>query len=126
MSLTKNTRIQDPINNAIATQTHGSKTFQTKHCMTEEQIHILSKGLNYNTKDASKLHYIADLDNALKNARTLPEESKERIHHQITTNLLHKKRSIDLTKQERHTNKDLKSDDKIIILPAVILQIRLH
>ena len=33
--------------------------------LTDEQIHVLGKGLNYNTKDASKLDYIADLQKTL-------------------------------------------------------------
>ncbi len=73
-------------------------------------MHILGKGLNYNTKDANKLDYIADLE-------SIPEETRENIRHQITTNLLHKQ-STDLTKQERNAIKDLKNDDDIIILPA--------
>ncbi len=84
--------------------------------LTEEQMHILGKGLNYNTKDANKLDYIADLESILKNDK-LTEETRENIRHQITTNLLHKQ-STDLTKQERNAIKDLKNDDDIIILPA--------
>ncbi len=79
-------------------------------------MHILGKGLNYNTNDANKLDYIADLESILKNDK-LTEETRENIRHQITTNLLHKQ-STDLTKQERNAIKDLKNDDDIIILPA--------
>ena len=74
--------------------------------------------MNYNTKDASKLDYIADLDAALKSTTSIPEESKEHIRHQVTTDLLHKKHTVDFTNEELQAMKDLKSDDEIIILPA--------
>ena len=35
--------------------------------LTEQQTRILVKGLNYNTKDAAKLDYVADLESSLKN-----------------------------------------------------------
>ncbi len=60
---------------------------------------ILAKGLNYNTKDAAKLDYVADLESALKNTE-LPDETKERIRHQITTNL-HDKRPVKLNNDEQ-------------------------
>jgi hypothetical protein len=61
---------------------------------------VLAKGLNYNTTDAKKLDFIADLESALKNTE-LTEETKNNIRHQVTTNLLHLNHPIDLTKQER-------------------------
>ena len=78
---------------------------------------MLAKGLNYNTTDAKKLDFIADLESALKNTE-LTEETKNNIRHQVTTNLLHLNHPIDLTKQEREALEDLKKDDDIVILPA--------
>ena len=54
----------------------------------------------------------------LKSTTSIPEESKEHIRHQVTTDLLHKKHSVDFTNEELQAMKDLKSDDEIIILPA--------
>ena len=78
---------------------------------------MLAKGLNYNTTDAKKLDFIADLESALKNTE-LTKETKNNIRHQVTTNLLHLSHLIDLTKQEREALEDLKKDDDIVILPA--------
>ena len=64
------------------------------------------------------MDYIADIDAALKSTTSIPEESKEQIRHRVANNLLHKKHSTDLTKQQGQAVKDLKSDDEIIILPA--------
>ena len=102
-------------------QLHSNADTQVKNIsdkpLTVEQTHVLAKGLNYNTKDANKLDYIADLESALKNTR-LPEESREHIRHQITNNLLHKTHTVKLTKEEQKAIKDLQNDDDIIILPA--------
>ena len=76
---------------------------------------MLAKGLNYNTTDAKKLDFIADLESALKNTE-LTEETKNNIRHQVTTNLLHLNHPIDLTKQERGLGRP--KDDNIVILPA--------
>jgi hypothetical protein len=85
--------------------------------LTECQTQVLTKGLNYNTADAKKLDFIADLESALKDTE-LTDNAKNNIRHQVTTNLLHSKHPIDLTKQERQALKDLNNDDDIIILPA--------
>ncbi|CAB4038373.1 Hypothetical predicted protein [Paramuricea clavata] len=84
--------------------------------LTEQQTRSLAKGLNYNTKDADKLDYVADLESALKNSG-LTDETKEHIRHQITTNL-HNKRPVKLDTEEQKAIKDLQSNDEIIILPA--------
>ncbi len=67
--------------------------------LTECQTQVLTKGLNYNTADAKKLDFIADLESALKDTE-LTDNAKNNIRHQVTTNLLHSKHPIDLTKQE--------------------------
>ena len=82
----------------------------------EQQTRSLAKGLNYNTKDADKLDYVADLESALKNSG-LTDETKEHIRHKITTNL-HNKRPVKLDTEEQKAIKDLQDDDEIIILPA--------
>jgi hypothetical protein len=46
------------------------------------------------------------------------DDAKNNIRHQVTTNLLHSKHPVDLTKQEREALKDFKNDDDVIILPA--------
>ena len=83
--------------------------------LTEQQTHVLAKGLNYNTKDATKLNYVADLELALKSTGT--DETKEHIRHQITTNLCNK-RPVKLNNEEQKAIKDLQNDDEIIVLPA--------
>ena len=67
--------------------------------LTEQQTCILAKGVNYNTKDAAKLDYVADLESALKNTE-IPDETKQHIRHQIATNL-NNKRPVKLVKQEQ-------------------------
>ncbi|CAB4018442.1 integrase recombinase xerD homolog [Paramuricea clavata] len=83
--------------------------------LTEQQTRSLAKGLNYNTKDADKLDYVADLESALKNSG-LTDETKEHIR-QITTNL-HNKRPVKLDIEEQKAIKDLQDNDEIIILTA--------
>ncbi|CAB4012008.1 Hypothetical predicted protein [Paramuricea clavata] len=85
--------------------------------LTDQQKQVLAKGLNYNAADAKKLDFIADLESALKGTE-LTDDAKNNIRHQVTTNLLHSKHPVDLTKQERKALKDLKNDDDVIILPA--------
>jgi hypothetical protein len=46
--------------------------------LTKQQTRSLAKGLNYNTKDADKLDYVANLESALKNSG-LTDETKEHI-----------------------------------------------
>ena len=84
--------------------------------LTEQQTRILAKGLNYNTKDAAKLDYVADLESTLKNTE-IPDETKQHIRHQIATNL-NNKRPVKLDKTEQKAIKDLQNDNEIIILPA--------
>ncbi|XP_028408809.1 uncharacterized protein LOC114531389 [Dendronephthya gigantea] len=84
--------------------------------LTEQQTRSLAKGLNFNTKDADALDYVADLESALKST-SLPDETKEHIRHQITTNLLNK-RPVSLDTDEQKAIKDLQDDKEIIILPA--------
>ena len=73
--------------------------------------------MNYNAADAKKLDFIADLESALKGTE-LTDDAKNNIRHQVTTNLLHSKHPVDLTKQEHEALKDLNNDDDVIILPA--------
>ena len=47
----------------------------------------------------------------------LPDETKEHIRHQITTNL-HNKRPVKPDNDEQKAIKDLQNDNEIIILPA--------
>ena len=82
----------------------------------KQQTRILATGLNYNTRDAAKLDYVADLESALKNTE-LPDETKEHIRHQIISNL-HNKRPVKIDNDEQNAIKDLQNDNEIIILPA--------
>jgi hypothetical protein len=84
--------------------------------LTEQQTRSLAKGLKYNTKDADKLDYVADLESALKNSG-LTDKTKEHIRHKITTNL-HNKRPVKLDTEEQRAIKDLQDDDEMIILPV--------
>ncbi|CAB4003864.1 Hypothetical predicted protein, partial [Paramuricea clavata] len=85
--------------------------------LTDQQKQVLAKGLNYNAADAKKLDFIADLESALKGTE-LTDDAKNNVCHQVTTNLLHSKHPVDLTKQEREALKDIKNDEDVIILPA--------
>jgi hypothetical protein len=72
--------------------------------LTDQQKQVLAKGFNYNAADAKKLDFIADLESALKGTE-LTDDAKNNIRHQVTTNLLHSKHPVDLTKQEREALK---------------------
>ena len=85
--------------------------------LTEEEKSVLAKGLNYNTKDATQLDFIADLEHALK-TNNIEEHTMNNIRHEVTTHLYHHKKPTDLPKTERQTLKTLRNDPKIIILPA--------
>ena len=78
--------------------------------LTEQQTPVLEKGLNYNTKDASKVDYVADLESALKSTGK-PDETKENIRHQITTNLRNK-RPVKLNNEEKKQSKIYKMTTK--------------
>ncbi len=96
--------VQDHINVTITTWTHGLKISPEKQ-LTECQTQVLTKGLNlnYNTADAKKLDFVADLESALKDTE-LTDNAKNNIRHQVTTNLLHSKHPIDLMHQTRTTS----------------------
>ena len=88
----------------------------SRSCITASARKLESgEGLNYNTTDAKKLDFIADLESALKNTE-LTEETKNNIRHQVTTNLLHLNHPIDLTKQEREALVPWKTLRKTTIL----------
>ncbi len=108
--------VQDHINVTITTWMHGLKISPESNSLNAKHTY-LQKELNYNTTDAKKLDFIADLESALKDTE-LTNDAKNNIRHQVTTNLLHSKHPIDLTKQERQALKDLKNDHNIVILPA--------
>ena len=103
-------------------QTHKSeqsnwvKNLSTRE-LTEEEKSVLAKGLNYNTKDATQLDFIADLEHALK-TNNIEEHTMNNIRHEVTTHLYHHKKPTDLPKTERQTLKTLRNDPNIIILPA--------
>ena len=85
--------------------------------LTEEEKSVLAKGLNYNTKDATQLDFIADLEHALK-TNNIEEHTMNNIRHEVTTHLYHHKKPTDLPKTERQTLKTLRNDPNIIILLA--------
>ena len=118
--LKRRTKLQRKLNNSRSYQrNHNNADAWVKNIshkqLTDQQKQVLAKGLNYNAADAKKLNFIADLESALKGTE-LTEDAKNNIRHQVTTNLLHSKHPVDLTKQE--ALKDLKNDDDVIILPA--------
>ena len=88
--------------------------------LTEQQTRILTKGLNFNTKDANELDYVEDLESALKSTG-LSDETKEHVRQQITTNL-YSRRRVKLDTDEQKALKDLQVDKGIIGYE----QIRLH
>ena len=49
--------------------------------LTQEEIDILAKGLNYNTKDATLLDLIADLEHAIK-TNNIEEHAANNIRHE--------------------------------------------
>ena len=85
--------------------------------VTDEERHLLSKGLNFNTKDANQLDFIADLEHALKTAN-IEEHTANNIRHQLASHLHYHKKPIDMTKTKRKTLNNLKNDNNIIILPV--------
>ena len=73
--------------------------------------------MNCNIKDTDTLDFTAELEATLK-TNNLTEDTKNDIRHQVTNNLLHRRQSVDLNKEEMQAVKDLQKDDDIVILSA--------
>ena len=56
--------------------------------LTDEELHLLSKGMNYNTKDARHLDFIADLEHVLESNK-IEEHTANKIRHEIASHLKH-------------------------------------
>ncbi|XP_046854189.1 uncharacterized protein LOC124447327 [Xenia sp. Carnegie-2017] len=100
----------------INTDTHSWVKNISSKPLTVQQTKILSKGLNYNIKDADKLDFVADLESSLK-LTNLNDEIKEDIRHKVTTNLC-LKRPVTLNNEEQKAIRNLRNDEDIVILPA--------
>ncbi|CAB3985349.1 Hypothetical predicted protein [Paramuricea clavata] len=105
--------LQDTINNITQEYQSKKRTEFKGNSIIQDHTNVTITTQTH----AKKLDFIADLESALRNTE-LTEETKNNIHHQVTTNLLHLNHPIDLTKQEREALEDLKKDDDIVILPA--------
>ncbi len=69
--------VQDHINVTITTRTHGLKISPESNSLHECQTQVLTKELNYNTTDAKKLDFIADLESALKDTELTDNAKKK-------------------------------------------------
>ncbi|XP_046855882.1 uncharacterized protein LOC124448981 [Xenia sp. Carnegie-2017] len=100
----------------INTDTHSWVKNISSKPLTVQPTKILSKGLNYNIKDANKLDFVADLESTLK-FTNLSDEIKEDIRHKVTTNLC-LKRPVTLNNEEQKAIRNLRNNEDIVILPA--------
>ena len=59
--------------------------------LTDIKVQVLAKGMNYNTKDADPLDFIAELESFFKNNREINKDSRDHIRHEVTNGLLRHK-----------------------------------
>ena len=84
--------------------------------LTEQQTHILAKGLNYNVKDENILDYIADLESTLKNTE-LTEQTKGHTYSPLNNNEPLQKPTYQPQQSRTKSHEGLQDDD--IILPKI-------
>ncbi|CAH8552942.1 unnamed protein product [Schistosoma guineensis] len=72
----------------------------SKQPLTNTEEHLLQKGLNYNTSDASKLEFFAALESSLKTSG-ISEETQQEIRQTIVPLTQRAKENNQLTPQEQ-------------------------
>ncbi|CAH8576438.1 unnamed protein product [Schistosoma mattheei] len=89
----------------------------SKQPLTNTEEHLLQKGLNYNTSDASKLEFFAALESSLKTSG-ISEETQQEIRQTIVPITQQVKENNQLTPQEQKALKELRNRKDIVIIPA--------
>ncbi|CAH8592007.1 unnamed protein product [Schistosoma bovis] len=89
----------------------------SKQPLTNTEEHLLQKGLNYNTSDASKLQFFAALESSLKTSG-ISEETQQEIRQTIVPITQQVKENNQLTPREQKALKEFRNRKDIIIIPA--------
>ena len=89
----------------------------SKRALSKDEENVLTRGLNFNTRDAHTKGYLSNLECVL-NSNGLSEEVQQCIRQTVVPAMTRNRQAVTLSKTEEAALKSLRDDKSIIILPA--------